>query len=306
MQFIKLQTVLNRIPPAIRKEDYDENLLSYALDGLRFFSFNQKYINKIAIVPIHNHIVQIPEDLHSVNLVTYQADEPTDEYALDMFCFCEDTKCGTCQKAVSCGNPGIYVGSDNNVFCDTCSGCLTEKEEFESRTNSICRHNISYQLFLDSRYYNELHLPLKFIGNGSNVLCTSCPNRFVQDCSETFSIDPTISVFKTSIKDGWVCINYEAELKDNDGDFLIPKHSKLIEGLASYAEARHWQNRSAMHEQAAESRFERRLFRAEQLLRSAKGSLLLREINPNTINQITGDTAWNARILRLPIRFNRR
>jgi len=270
VDYIKLEAVLNRIPIAIREQESEGNLLSYALDIYKEINVAHKYETNIVLLQLKDHKVKLPDDVKHINILTYQSNLPTPGECCELLRCADEVTCNLCQTTC----PDINFSGDNG-YCCSCGECLTEPENYINRSNLICRHTLSYQLFLSSQYYANNFEPLKYVGTGSNI-CTKCTNRF-QVYENWFKVSPT-RVLWSNLKDVILCMDYDAEVTI-DGNIMIPNHSKLIRAMAAYAEAIHWKNKISMHEENAINIYQQRLAEAEVLLKSARGDLLLQSVD---------------------------
>lgn len=146
-----IDAIIPRIPKAVREDENYATLMSNALQAYRDIAGPSDDKERIAIFDIVNHTVQLPESMHTINLVTY---------------LCP-------------GNGCTSVCKDQTVESTTveCTDCATGN------------YQIFHQVFLDSSYYHKCYEPLKYVGD--SPMCTHCWNRHCHDCAETFSVDET-------------------------------------------------------------------------------------------------------------------
>lgn len=273
--YIKLEAVLTRIPIRVRESESRGNLLSYALDLYKEINVPQKYETKAVILTVQDHKVKLPDDVRIINIVTYQDGMPTEEEA------CELLRCASEVKCSNCGNTCPDV-TGTIPACSSCGYCLTEPENFTTRTNNICRHTLNYQLFLVSDYYANRYKPMKYIGTGSGI-CKKCVGRF-NSCQYSFKVSPS-RVLWTDLQEGLICVDYDAEVTE-DGQILIPNNTKLIRAMAAYAEAMYWRNNRVVHEENSHAYYRDLMNEAEILLKSAKGNMILKAADAETIQDI--------------------
>lgn len=290
-EYVRLESILTRIPKNIREQESEGNLLSYALDIYKELNIPQKYETKFCLLTIVDHHVKIPDDVKIFNMVTYQNECPTQQEACELLRCADEVKCSDCGN--TCPDL-IFTG--NHAYCSSCNSCLTEPENFMSRTNNICRHTLNYQLFLVSQYYANNFEPLKYIGTGSGI-CKRCEGRNSY-CQHTFKVSPS-RVLWTDIQEGLLCIDYDAEVTEN-GHLLIPNHPKLIRAMATYAEALVWKNKRGMHEDNAHNFYKDMLIEAEILLKSAKGDFILKAADANAISRVIFTGHPNHQFLKVP------
>lgn len=192
-----------------------------------------------------------------------------------------------------------YVKQINSIYYQLDN--ITEEETSElvceptDLNPDICKPTITYQMFLNSIYYkNKLSL-LKYIGQDKSLLCKTCPNLSCAE-TETFVITPE-KIMYLSLKEGWICINYDAPVCAEDGVILIPDNQDLINFLIVYSIAKHWENRKFLKEEQANNFHQEYLQKAEIALRKARGGHFLRNINAENVVDIQSSLQ---RIIKLP------
>lgn len=298
IDYVPLDTVLTYVSSAIRKEESDDqNILSWALQAYRTISIPARYQTEIQLLPIENHRVELPKGLKQINLVTYMSQNPCNDEMCEVLC-ARFEDCPTCSTPLNCGG-GIYFSDDQYAYCSECENAIVESEGFETRSNNICRHTLSYQLWLQSNVYNNCFTPLSYRGKTKGILCEQCPN-LLSGCNDYFTYDVETHSLMVSIESGYVCVDFDSEPKDEKGRFMIPNLPKLLMGLAAYAEAMHMKNRSYMHEENAANMYLTQLRLAESMLKSARGQLLLRGVNLNAIERIQGLMTSHSQLSRVP------
>ena len=152
-----------------------------------------------------------------------------------------------------------------------------------------------YENFYSTGCYKNNFLPLVYLQGGQSFQCTVCPTRFINDISESFSVDHN-KVMWTSFKDGIVCIDYDTEVTEC-GDYLIVDVPEVKRYLSLYAQHEHWLNRMSSHEQGSDSKFQAIHMMLSNYYNKAYGALLLRGIDRRIISGITVDR-HNVRFMR--------
>lgn len=190
-------------------------------------------------------------------------------------------------------NHSLNISSDIRVI-NMVTGLITNNGEVYSPSYGL-GDNVSF-------------IPLRYVGNRTinstlhdynNTSCKVCYHPELSSCAETWSL----SIFKemtTSIKDGWICIDYLKEAKDENGNFLIIKDPNILRFLGTYAVAMIWRDRDNGLEQGAANQFQKYLQMAEVLMKKAKGAMYQRNIDLNLLSSISGTTTVNQRLLRSP------
>lgn len=242
-------------PKPLRKECDDSDILSYFLDAYRMLNLPLQYERKIVVLPINTHNVELPTDVHSINLVTFLNYKP----------------------------------------CET--------ETVEKTQETITRdYNIFYKIFETNLLNSTTFLPMRNVGNSSSILCNCCNNPTLNSCNEVFSVTPAKTLM-TSIKDGFVCLDYNGEITDEEGRFLIVNTVEIKRYLGLYAQAMHFMSRASTKEEQAFSMAERLLSMTEIAMRKARGHQNMGSIDLHTINAISGTETYNQKLLRIPQLF---
>jgi hypothetical protein len=158
-------------------------------------------------------------------------------------------------------------------------------------------YNIYYQLWYLNTAESNKYFPLRNVGNSSSINCMACNNPDLNRCAETFSILPS-GDFMVSIKEGYVVINYSSEIKDEEGNFLIPKSVEVLNFLGLYATSKALLERSMSKEEQVFSMYKQILAQTEIAFRKARGITMLKNLNISEIDQITGTDTYNQRLIR--------
>jgi hypothetical protein len=253
LKYVPIDSCLDNsfFPRPLRKESDDSDTLSYFLDAYRLLNLPLQYESKIAVLPISTHNVELPLDIHAVNLVTYLNSD-----------LCAD------------------INSENLL------PVLNDAD-----------YNIFYRIWQDNHFDNEKFLPMRNVGNSSTILCNCCNNPMFNRCSETYSITPAKTLM-TSMKTGFICLSYDAEIKDNEGRFLIIDSIEVKRFLGLYAQSMHWLSRSSSKEEQAFSMYKELLRMTEIAMKKARGIQIMKGINISEIDQITGTQTYNQRLVR--------
>jgi len=253
INFIKLDSVLARLPKPLFKESQKADFLAWFQEALDFIPDAYLSERKIKIFELNEYKVKLPEDIKVINLVTYLTYDPTEEDLTSL------------------------------------SNCISSCEDNESvstqeDTNNICKYTINYKLFLDSAYYNNNYIPLKYVGNLKGL--TGIVAKFYPEIQHKngFSVD-SCRVLHTEFKDGFIAIDYDSSILNED--CLIVDNAKLIDYLQKYAMYKHWQERASAKEEGAFQMAQTIRNETEIALRRAKGSLMLSGLDFEKIQNIT-------------------
>lgn len=260
--YISLKSILSQIPKPLFNHSEEDDFLSWALMGLRESKIINMYEPKVKIFNLGNGVIHLPNEIKEINLVTYLACIPSEE---------DITNCQPCFTS-------------------------TIPEESVDTVNS--NYSISYKLFLDSDYYNKNFRPLQYKGNGSYI-CKNCPNK-TTPCQYTYTVDSS-KVLHTNLTTGYICVDYDSEVLDSEGEMLIPDFQELKQYLVYYSLAKHWEERAMMSEQNAYNLSQDYLTKAEIYLKKVKGSDKLRKIDVNSIAMIQG--GQYQKLIKLPEQY---
>lgn len=252
LNFIKLETVLARLPKALFKEAQKADLLAWMQEALDFLPDSYMSERKIKLYEIKDYKVQLDDDIKVINLVTYLKYNPT--------------------------------LSDVDSLTNCISTCDGESISTEQDTNNICQYTLNYKLFLDSSYYNNNFIPLKYVGNLKGL--TGIVKDFYPEIKEKygFSVD-SCRVLHTTFETGYITIDYDSSIFEQD--CLIVDNSKVLDYLNKYAMYKYWQEKAAVKEESAFQMMTSYRNESEIALRRAKGSLLLSGIDMQKIMNIT-------------------
>lgn len=260
--YIKLSDCLTQVPRSLLQESSTIDFLVWMLEALRNLPTITYTYPKIKVFEFDSYKLQLDPEIKQINMVTYLASEPCEE-DLDSFASCVE-------------NP--------------------EAVESDTTTNNICNYTINYKLFLDSVYFKRNYVPLKYSGTGDeSMLCASCPNRFVKDCAYTFVVDKD-KVLHTTIKEGFLCIDYDTEL--SGVNCIIPDYAEIKDFLIKYAIMKHWEDRSFTKEESARQMYNEYAPKVDIAFRRARGAINSRLLDPNTIQEINSHTL--RRLIKLP------
>lgn len=276
IKYTKINSVLPLIAKAVREEDTNLNLLSYALDAYRLIEAPSHNLEEVAVYQITDHKAELCSDIRTINLATYLFQSPSNT---------------ECQSLSDCLNISSGTSQEEYNLTDSTNPCAGN-------------YAIAHKLYLSTDYYNNNYAPLKYIGTSSFV-CTECFNRFCHDCSETFSVDSN-NIMWTSFADGYVCLLYDKEAKDEDGDFLIMDDIEVKKFMALYAELEHFRNRWYSHEEGTGPFISNLESKVNLWYAKAKGSIRKQTANMALIKEITNGSK-NAKFFNmLPYQYRQR
>jgi hypothetical protein len=99
---------------------------------------------------------------------------------------------------------------------------------------------------------------MRYAGQNSDMVNPDCIPILCQDCIN-WSISKDLTSITCDVKDGYIFLLYTSTVQDEDGNFLIPNDNILMQALAYYVEAKHWQSRAFRKEEQANDMFIQRM-----------------------------------------------
>jgi hypothetical protein len=174
---------------------------------------------------------------------------------------------------------GICTKLPTKEVLDLCNN-ISEEESDEVIENN-CKYPLTYRMFLDNYFSKDNYLEMSYIYNVDSdyLLCKDSINRHY-NCKHNFTIDKDLNL-TTTLTEGTIIVLYRAMIYDT-----IPNNEKLIRAMSKYAEAMHWENRMAVHEQGAIRIYEMKLLQADLAIRAAKGSTALRATSYDSVSNL--------------------
>lgn len=277
MNYKKLDHVFNFIPKSIREaEGDDDQIRSWALQYLRTIESSKMKVYGFAILTIEDHKTCLPVGLKKISSIKLLSREPT---------------ANEVDSIKQCATQSI-----ENVEQDCETGTCIAYSDY-------CM--IAHQLWLNSPY-KDLWADMQFVGTTNDSYFTSsCYNRIRKTCDGAcplgFSIN-TDGCLLTEAKDGFICIEYSAEPKDDNGNFLVPeKPIHIWQAISQYAIAQHWLNRTGYKEQNAFQMYQNHLQIARNYMREAKSIMRMSGMSYSNHYALTfGEVA----ILKIPSVFS--
>jgi hypothetical protein len=114
-------------------------------------------------------------------------------------------------------------------------------------------------------------------------------------CKGHYSLTSNLSHIRVSHESGFVAIEYLAEAKDEEGNFLVPDLPQLWLGMSHYIQAQHYNERAAMAEQNANNLYMQHLNLSRHQLQEARSILKMQHI----------DIAAHRALIKIPSRFSK-
>lgn len=269
MNYVPIKAVLNYLSRAIQEEEQSElQITSWALQALRMVDFPQKYERKMCILKVEDSKANLPTGWRELNYISYMFKEP-EQKEVDELAYCYQKK-----------------------FAEECG---------DTTTGDLCKIPLSFGLFVYSDYYNNNFYPMTNRQNQlkNKGIGTNCCN--IENCRNSFSIKG--DCIYTDLKEGYICVDYDVEYQDDEGNYLVPDDADLMRGIAEYIKYQHWEGRADRHEQNAFSRSQTHLRQAEILLRNARGKQYLRSVDEDRLKDIQ---YGKMKIVYVPAAYNYR
>jgi hypothetical protein len=264
--YISLRSALAQIPKPLFTQSNESDFYNWMIDGLRLLPDIVQTEPKMQIFEIIDGKLCLPKEVKQINLVSWMYQEP-----------CQDD-----------------IGSF--AICTS----EPEAEPLDYNSTNICRYTINYKLFLDSTYYNNNFVPLKYAGNISNpYLCKFSPNRFERHCAYMFTVDKNKVLWTSSgLPNGFLAIDYDAELLDDNDNILIPDYQEVKDYLVKYSLYKHWEERMSIKEESANQIFQKYQQEVEMAFKKAKGEILGRNLDADTVANINSGNY--KRLIQIP------
>lgn len=159
-----------------------------------------------------------------------------------------------------------------------CKVIDTTPETIEEDT---CKIEIYMKLVLDSPYFLDAYIPLKYVGDLS-FLCTACPN--INKCTEEFTIKN--NYIYSSINEGTICLHYEAPLCNEKGETILSESQVVNEFLYKYLYKRIYEVKMLQKEEGSERLYQNYKQETDILYRKAKGETNMKNLNVQSLSVV--------------------
>jgi hypothetical protein len=290
MHYKTLDHVLTFLPvELVNKVDDTEQFKSWALQFLRTMNFEGRFEQDLCLLRVENHKVALPSDIRRIKAIKYIGDDLPDEALTSLQqCVVQSTE----------DDPDQYVNTEiTETTTTTATSTIVEKKTIHY--SDQC--SINKSLFVASVFYNQYCMPMKFIGRtGKEYFDKSCYNTIAgaRSCGyNEFSIEDGCLI--TNFKEGYVCLEYQAETKNDKGEFMAPAEPIHIwRAMAAYIIGMYYENQSILQVQGAMANSERYLRRAALLKREALGIIKLKNMRYRALSDIMRE---EVRILQVPL-----
>lgn len=157
---------------------------------------------------------------------------------------------------------------------------------------------VYHHLFLNSDYYLSQYKPMQYKGIRltDNYIC----NVEWGGCNGFYSIDSTGQYLTVSEPNGYIVIEYYAELQDDNGNFLIPDMEELKLAMSHYVVAQYYRDRVTNAEQNSNQLYMQNLQQAKTWLMDARAQLIGSNINIPLHRELIN---YDSRITKVHRRF---
>ncbi len=183
-------------------------------------------------------------------------------------------------------------------FCDGDEEELADcgyNKDYVNQVNS--NYNIkvinNWNRFSNTDYFrrNFQVLKLSNLPFAGKFHCNTCPN-ISSNCGLTYTLSPN-GYITTSFESGHICLAYLKYAKDENDEYIIPDHEDLIQALANWCMAKHWEIRMNMKEEGAFNMYNMYINKAQNLFQKVKGIFITKSFDFQTWKNIVfKDIKW--------------
>lgn len=247
MLFTNVRAVINRL--TIDKSQYNEDdIIEWVINGLDILNIKKAYQQEAVFIEVINHKAILPCDLIQIEMVTAPLSE------------------------------GILTDDDVNELSDCNCGYNTNYVN-QVNNNANIRVIANYSRFVDTNYFkrNFQILKLSNLPFANKFHCTDCPN-ITSKCETTYSLSPN-GYITVPFESGHICLAYLRHAVDEDGEYIIPDNEDLIQALANWCMAKHWEIRMNMKEEGAGNMHQMYINRAQNLFQKVRGIFFTKEFD---------------------------
>ena len=273
INYVNINKALTFIPVQVRNEENKTQLLSFILDGYRQLLHPLQSKNKIELLEIKDHKVQLPNEMKYLNMVFYTAGKSNVNIDL----------------ATTDTDPDV----ETTTTTTNADGSVTTVTTKEFNDRYLLSHRLMlHENYYETDYFNNFY-PLAYRQGGFSY-SDCCLNKHIE-CVDTFTVDEN-KVLWSSLQEGFICIDYESDIINDDGDYMIIEHPVIMRYLSYYAQQKHLENRLYGKEQGIGNILGRIDNNVNIWYRKANGIVNKLGINRALQGQIT-NVSYNAKIL---------
>jgi len=255
MQFTNVRAVINRL--ALDKTQYEEDdIIEWIINGLDVLNIKKAYQQEAVWIEVKNHKAILPCDLIQIEMIVSPLIEGD-------FCAEDEQELADC----NCGYNTDYV------------------EQVNSNYNFKVINN--WSRFTNTNYFrrNFQVLKLSNLPFAQKFHCNTCPN-IASNCGLTYTLSSN-GYITTSFESGSICLAYLKYAKDEDDEYIIPDKEDLIQALANWCMAKHWEFRMNMKEEGAFNMYNLYINKAQNLFQKVRGIFMTESFDFDEWKNIT-------------------
>jgi len=151
----------------------------------------------------------------------------------------------------------------------------------------------NWNRFSNTNYFkrNFQVLKLSNLPFAGKFHCSTCPN-ISSNCGLTYSLSPN-GFITTSFESGNICLAYLKYAKDENDEYIIPDNEDLIQALANWCMAKHWELRMNMKEEGTFNIYSLYINKAQNLFQKVRGIFITKSFDFQTWKNIVfKDIKW--------------
>lgn len=262
------------LPDTEIDDKWAEEYMSQALDSI---GIQQGYEEKVCLLTVSNHRVQLPSDLMFIQAVTYQFREPDEQ---------EITKL---TESLSKTTTVTEEEDGTQTITNTLTQLITTPGDTQNQSHILrIQHQgvlNNYQVWMDSDLYTSNYKLMKLTNRAfsANYHCDDCPN-FECSSEHTYSITPTRTL-QTSLETGNICISYLTRPKNEFGSIMIPDDVDFKMALAAYVKMRYCEEKMFMHENNMSRLYGQFKHEWEALSAKVRGKFIMKAVDEEGLRQ---------------------
>ena len=245
MQFTNVRAVINRL--TLDKTQYEEDdIIEWIINGLDILNIKKAYQQEAIWIEVKNHKAILPCDLIQIEMIVTPLSEGD---------FCDKDE----EELAECGYNKDYVNQVNSNY------------------NIKVINN--WNRFSNTDYFrrNFQVLKLSNLPFAGKFHCNTCPN-ISSNCGITYNLSPN-GYITTSFENGHICMAYLKYAKDENDEYIIPDNEDLIQSLANWCMAKHWELRMNMKEEGAFNMYNLYINKAQNLFQKTRGIVITTSFN---------------------------
>lgn len=241
-KYVNIKKVLNFVPSGLLQEESESTILKWALRG---------YINNV-----RNKNTREQSFLGISKIKDYKASLPNGFKGIYDACYFDTFPKDVFKTGENGGNNTIYL-----------------QDNFDGNKVTV------FQAIVFTQIYHR-GTAMRYAGQNKDLVYNKCLTLLCQDCIN-FSISRDYTTMTIDMEEGYVAYLYQSTIQDEVGNFLVPDDIELLQGLAYFAEAMHYQDRRFRKDQGANQLFIETLQMANASFSEFQKRDLFRKFNPD-------------------------